>query len=362
MSIGYNPDFDPSGIEGGVDTNTLPWLTLASAPGMAIKPLRASGESGMFSILVKLQKGSPLSTFVYLGAMDLMLLSGRMTFIDNNAELGFAGDELEPGVWGYAPANTRIDKIVVSEDVEFLTNCYGPIAFLDDNGDNITHVLTAIDIMAAASAHGIPLIPNTLADCMAPKTANYSGVGAPLAISGDTSGLVSPILEANDKPAKGWSPHFVDTRTLPWLVNPDLPEIALKVLRVSEETGTTSLMVRHNGVAGPHYHLGAADFLVLSGHIGYRAGPAEGYGPGVWFFEPAGARHEATQRIGDDDLIYLANVYGPIQFDEGRGTPIVAVQSWMQYKELADASEVKLVRNTFPHDSTLLAWSSIGGA
>ena len=33
--------------------------------------------------------------------------------------------------------------------------------------------------------------------------------------------------------------------------------------------------------AGPHYHLGPADFLVLSGRIGYRAGPPEGYGRGV---------------------------------------------------------------------------------
>ena len=47
--------------------------------------------------------------------------------------------------------------------------------------------------------------------------------------------------------------------------------------------------------------LGVADFMVLSGRIGYRAGPPEGYGPGVWFYESAGARHEATQRVGDDE-------------------------------------------------------------
>ena len=130
---------------------------------------------------------------------------------------------------------------------------------------------------------------------------------------------------------------------------------------MSEETGIVSLIVRHNGVAGPHYHLGAADFLVLKGHIGYRAGPPEGYGPGVWFYEPAGARHEATQRLGDDDLIYTANVYGPIQFDSGVGTPIVAVQSWMQYKELADAQGVELVRSTVAGDDTLLAWAPLVG-
>ncbi|MGA0098950.1 MAG: cupin domain-containing protein, partial [Steroidobacteraceae bacterium] len=157
-------------------------------------------------------------------------------------------------------------------------------------------------------------------------------------------------------------PHFIDTRSVPWIINPGLPDIALKILRVSEETGTVSLIVRHNGVAGPHYHLGAADFMVLSGRIGYRAGPPDGYGPGVWFYEPAGARHDATQRIGDEDLIYTANVYGPIQFDTGRGTPVAAVLSWIQYKELADAAGVELVRNTFAGDASLLAWAPLGAA
>ena len=76
---------------------------------------------------------------------------------------------------------------------------------------------------------------------------------------------------------------------------------------------------------------------MLSGRIGYRAGPTEGYGPGVWFFEPAGARHDATQRLTDDDLIYMANIYGPLTFDSGRGTPIAAVLSWMEYEALAKA-------------------------
>jgi hypothetical protein len=139
-----------------------------------------------------------------------------------------------------------------------------------------------------------------------------------------------------------------------------VPGMALKILRVSEETGISSMIVRHNGVAGPHYHLGSADFMVLNGYIGYRAGPPEGYGPGVWFYEPAGARHEATQRVGEEDLIYTANVYGPLQFDEGPGTPIAAVQSWMQYKEMADEFGIDLVKNTFSDDASLLAWAPIG--
>ena len=36
MSTSFNPDFDPTGLEGGIDTNTVPWLTLPQAPGLGI--------------------------------------------------------------------------------------------------------------------------------------------------------------------------------------------------------------------------------------------------------------------------------------------------------------------------------------
>ena len=357
MNTGYNPEFNPTGIEGGIDTNILPWIDLPQAPGLALKPLRASSESGMFSIIGRLRKGTQLAELVHLGAMDMMVLSGSMQYPE-----GPMAGVLEPGTWGYVPANARIAGLKAVDDVEFLANFYGPVAFLGDDKKSITSVLTSLDILAAARDRGITLVPNTLAECMQERPRAYQGPAEPLAIAGtDARDLVAAAeLAAGDSPAT--HPHFVDTRQVPWIENADSPGLALKVLRVSEETGICSLIVRHNGVAGPHYHLGAADFLVLSGHIGYRAGPPEGYGPGVWFFEPAGARHEATQRIGEEDLIYTANVYGPLQFDEGAGTPIAAVLSWMQYKEMADASGTTLVNNTFPDDTSLLAWAPIGSA
>merc|ERR1712087_663590 len=155
--------------------------------------------------------------------------------------------------------------------------------------------------------------------------ASYQGV--PLAISG----AEAAAQQANAK----IHPHFVDTKAIPW-IDGGMPGLSLKIMRISAETGIVSMIVRQNGQAVPHYHLGASDFMVLSGRIGYRAGPPDGYGPGMWFYEPAGARHEATQRVGTDDLIYTANVYGPIQFDSGKDTPIMAVFSWMQYKAMAE--------------------------
>lgn len=352
MNAGYNPEFNPTGIEGGVDTNILPWIDLPAAHGLSIKPLRASPESGMFSAIVRVAGGSCVRDLVYLGGMDMIVLSGTMRYSGLGLE-----HLLEPGTWGYIPANARIDSLAADRDCEFLGNFFGPVAFLGEGGV-INSLLTALDVSAAARSRGLTLIPNTLADCMQPRPPAWQGPAEPLAIAGSNS---KALVDAGAiSTAATTHPHFVDTRRVPWIENPGLPDLALKVLRVSEETGITSLIVRHNGVAGPHYHLGAADFLVLSGRIGYRAGPAEGYGPGVWFYEPAGARHEATQRIGTDDLIYTANVYGPVQFDEGPGTPIVAVQSWMQYKAMADAAGVNLVRNTFDGDASLLAWAPLG--
>jgi quercetin dioxygenase-like cupin family protein len=178
----------------------------------------------------------------------------------------------------------------------------------------------------------------------------------PLAITGQDARklVVSLPGEAADDVVYN-HPHFVDTRQVPWLVNPDLPDIGLKILRISEDNGVVSAVVRHNGVASGHTHIGSSDFFILSGRIGYRAGPPEGYGPGVWFFEPSGARHDATQRISEEDLIYTANIYGPLVFDEGKGTPVSAVLSWIEYKALTEAFGVELVSSANPDDTTLLA-------
>lgn len=357
MNSAYNPEFRPTGIEGGIDTNTIPWIDLPQAPGMAVKPLRASLETGMFSVVVKLRRGTELAGLVYLGAMDMIVLSGVMAYPD-----GPMAGSLEPGTWGYVPANTRIERLVAAEDTEFLANFYGPVAFLDGDGKSVAGLLTSMDIMAAARKRGIALVPNTLAECMQERPPAYRGPAEPLAISGSNGeALVVAARGIAADPGRSVHPHFIDTRAVPWVVDPNVPDVGLKVLRVSEETGITSLIVRHNGVAGPHYHLSAADFMVLSGRIGYRAGPPEGYGPGVWFYEPAGARHEATQRVGEEDLVYTANLYGPIQFDDGPGTPIAAVMSWMQYKEVADSAGIDLVKSTFANDASLLAWAPIGG-
>ena len=99
MSTGYNPEFRPNGIEGGIDTNVLPWIDLPQAPGMAFKPLRSSTETSMFTIVIKLEAGTELAGLIYLGDMDMMVLSGTMSYPD-----GPMAGKPEPGTCGYVPA------------------------------------------------------------------------------------------------------------------------------------------------------------------------------------------------------------------------------------------------------------------
>ena len=154
MNTGYNPEFNPTGIEGGIDTNALPWIDLPQAPGVSIKPLRASSESGMFSTVVRIAGGSELSSIVYLGAMDMIVLSGRLTYPS-----GPMSGTLEPGTWGYVPANARVDRFIAEEDTEFLANFYGPLAFLGEDGRTVSSLLTSLDIQAAARDRASPWYP-----------------------------------------------------------------------------------------------------------------------------------------------------------------------------------------------------------
>lgn len=338
MAVSYNPEFNPTGMEGGLDTNAVPWIPIAHAPGMSYKAMRVSPETSMFSLIVRMEKGTVQPTLTYLGEMDFLMLYGNMTFPS-----GPLAGTVDQGIFGFVPANTEVEGLVANEEVEYLANFYGPIAFLGQD-KTVKGLFTGADVKAAAKDRGLTLIPTTLAECMQPRPEPYRGPAAPLAFSRGSCEWARTSGTAEDA-QKACRPHFTDTKALPWIVNPDTPDVGLKIMRVSEETGTISLIVKHNGVAPPHYHLGSSDFLVLSGNIGYRAGPPEGYGPGVWFFEPAGARHESTQRVGTEDLVYFANVYGPIQFDEGKDTPISFVLSWMAYKAMADGAAAPLIKS-----------------
>ena len=355
MSEAANPEYNPSGVGDCIDTNKLPWVSIPNISGLSIKPARASTESGIFSVILKLEAGSSLPSSIYLGGMDMLILSGQIEYDQDGTK-----SILNPGTWGFICANSKVNAFVANEDTEVLANFYSGVAFLKDDG-SLASIFTALDVLSLAKETNITLVPNSLSACMEIDGEPYRGNGEPLAITATENAgkLVDEPVSESAIGSEVTHPHFVDTHEVPWLVLPGMEDVGLKILRVSEETGYISLIVRHNGVAAPHTHIGASDFLVLQGRLGVRAGPPEGYGPGIWFYEPAGARHDATQRVTDEDLIYTANLYGPIMFDSGPGTQIESVLSWKEYKGMAEEGGIKLVPSTRSDDSSLLAWAPL---
>src|SRR2546426_11270697 len=109
------------------------------------------------------------------------------------------------------------------------------------------------------------------------------------------------------------------------------------VLRISKETGAWSALIKAPAgqVNAPHTHLGPADFYVISGGFDYRGGSARA---GDWVYEPAGAVHEATTHTVD--TIYLANVYGPVAFHDGKGG-YAHVLDWRAVQAMVDAAAKK---------------------
>ena len=349
----FNPEYNPLGAEGSIDTNAMPWIPIKDVSGLYVKPIRVSPESGMFSIIFKLDQGCSFPSSIYLGGMDLLVLSGQLSYVQEENE-----SVLAPGTWGFISANSKVNSITANEEAEVLANFYSAVVFLKEDG-SLKTILTGNDLMQLAKEKNISLVPNSSTECWERGAQTYDGPGEPLAIASSNAATLVDSDVGSVLSSELSHPHFVDTRSVPWLVLPTMPDVGLKLLRVSEETGFVSLIVRHNGVADPHTHLGASDFLVLTGALGVRAGPPEGYGPGMWFYEPAGARHDATQRVTEEDLIYTANIYGPLFFDQGKGTPIDYVLSWVDYKEMAAAGGVTLVPSTTPGDSNLLAWAPL---
>ena len=82
----FNPEFNPLGAEGSIDTNAMPWIPIKDVSGLYVKPIRVSPESGMFSIIFKLDEGCSFPSSIYLGGMDLLVLSGQLNYVQEDKE------------------------------------------------------------------------------------------------------------------------------------------------------------------------------------------------------------------------------------------------------------------------------------
>lgn len=108
---------------------------------------------------------------------------------------------------------------------------------------------------------------------------------------------------------------LLQTGNLPWVKMGD--GVDIKVLRVSEETGFWSAIIRMmpGATFASHKHLAGADFLILKGKLKYRMGEAA---EGAYGYEPAGAVHDTT--TCDEETVLTFNAYGPSIFHNEDGS------------------------------------------
>ncbi|HUC63885.1 MAG TPA: 2,4'-dihydroxyacetophenone dioxygenase family protein [Stellaceae bacterium] len=108
---------------------------------------------------------------------------------------------------------------------------------------------------------------------------------------------------------------YIHADGMPW--TPFSEGIEIKVLRTSQETGawTTLFRCAKGSAFARHEHLGAGEYLMLSGKMEVRGGVEKGgitaY-PGDYGYEPNGMIHDSTC-FPEESVFYFTN-YGPIRF------------------------------------------------
>lgn len=129
---------------------------------------------------------------------------------------------------------------------------------------------------------------------------------------------------------------YVNVAAMPWLPHPTIPGTHFKVLRTSPETGAWTVLFKNaRGSSVPrHEHLGAGEYLMLSGKAEVRGGVVKGgitaYA-GDYGYEPSGVIHDST--YFPEDTIYFFTNYGPIKFIDDDNN-ILAVVDWRAVRAL----------------------------
>lgn len=110
----------------GADLNWAPVV-----PGIDLKRLFTSPETGRWTVLFRCQAGSFIPRHKHLGAGEYFVLKGRMDY-----RMGTA----LAGVYGYEPIGAVHDMTSFPEYTELLFTNFGPVLFLNED-DSIASVL-----------------------------------------------------------------------------------------------------------------------------------------------------------------------------------------------------------------------------
>ncbi|MGE6756430.1 cupin domain-containing protein [Corallococcus interemptor] len=106
-----------------VHTADLEWKPLG--PGTSYRLLRVSAETGVWSAILKMEKGAVFAPHKHLGPAEILILSGST---QDRLGVTRAGDyEFEP-LGAEHPATTALEDSLIH------FTAHGPIAFHDDKG------------------------------------------------------------------------------------------------------------------------------------------------------------------------------------------------------------------------------------
>ena len=131
---------------------------------------------------------------------------------------------------------------------------------------------------------------------------------------------------------------YVSSRELKWA--PFSEGISLKVLRISPETGTWTVLLRceAGSAFARHRHLAAGEYFMLSGRMELRGGAQAGGVTAVagdYGFEPVSVIHDSTCFPVPTELLFTN--HGAVQFlDENDQT--VFVLDWEAIQRLGSAA------------------------
>jgi anti-sigma factor ChrR (cupin superfamily) len=137
---------------------------------------------------------------------------------------------------------------------------------------------------------------------------------------------------------------YVKAGDQPWL--PMYPGFSFKVLRVSPETGTWTVLLQANkGSAFPrHTHLGAGEYYMVSGKMEVRGGVENGgitALQGDYGFEPNGIIHDYT--VFPVKTVLLFTNHGAVNFiDDDNKT--IGILDWQEILRLEAEGKKALQR------------------
>ena len=110
-----------------IASGALPYVDFS--PGIRFKLLRASAETGAWTVLFDCAKDASFARHRHLGAGEYLMLSGRMEVrggAQNGGVTALAGD------YGYEPSGIIHDSTCFVEPTRFFFINHGPVAFIDE--------------------------------------------------------------------------------------------------------------------------------------------------------------------------------------------------------------------------------------